>query len=131
MKITVQVNGKPVEIELTADQVQKVKKHTEPIKTFSDACEVLGIRVPKTIHAVDKLKIIAEALNEGWKPDWNNSNQAKFVPWFKWNGTAFVYYDYYDWGSFTLVGSRLCFKDKETAIYAATQFIDLYNDFLQ
>ena len=38
MKITVEVNGKPVEIELISDQVQKVKKHTEKItdrvKTF-------------------------------------------------------------------------------------------------
>lgn len=135
MKVTVQVNGKPVEIELTADQVQKVKKHTDKItdrvKTFEDACEVLGYAVPKSMHVVDKLKVIAEALNEGWKPDWNDSNQYKYVPYFKWNGTKFVSDDYYSWYSSASVGSRLCFSNSALAIYIATQFEDLYNEFLQ
>ena len=135
MKVTVQVNGKPVEIELTADQVQKVKKHidkiTDRVKTFQDACEVLGYAIPKSMHVVDKLKVIAEALNEGWKPDWNNSTQVKYVPWFKWNGTAFVFSDYYYWRSYTAVGSRLCLRNSDLAIYIATQFEDLYNEFLQ
>lgn len=43
MKITVEVNGKPVEIELTKDQVAKVKKHTDKItdriKTFKDVLD--------------------------------------------------------------------------------------------
>lgn len=135
MKVTVQVNGKPVEIELTDDQVQKVKKHTgkitERVKSFEDACEVLGYAIPKSMHVVDKLKVIAEALNEGWTADWNNSNQYKYVPYFKWNGTKFVCNNYSAWSSTTYVGSRLCFKDSSLALYAATQFEDLYNEFLR
>lgn len=136
MKITVEVNGKPVEIELTSDQVAKVKKHTDKItdriKTFEDACEVLGISqiYGAQLHAVDKLKLIAEALNEGWTPDWQNSSQYKYTPYFRHNGTAFVYYGFNCWGSFAGVGSRLCFKNSELAIYAGKQFIDLYNEFL-
>lgn len=135
MKITVQVNGKPVEIELTDDRVQKVKKHTgkiiERVKSFEDACEVLVYAIPKNMHVVDKLKVIAEALNEGWTPDWNNSNQYKYVPYFKWNGTKFVYYYCNGWHSHASVGSWLCFKDSSLALYAATQFEDLYNEFLR
>lgn len=134
MKITVEVNGKPVEIELTAEQVKTVKKHTDKItdrvKSFEDACEVLGIAVPKNMHVTDKLKTIAKALNEGWTPDWSNSSQYKYVPYFKWNGKAFVYDGYDGWDGHTAVGSRLCFKNFELAKYAATQFIDLYNEFL-
>lgn len=134
MKVTVQVNGKPVEIELTADQVQKVKKHTDKItdrvKTFEDACEVLGYVVPKSMHVIDKLKVIAEALNEGWKPDWNNLSQPKYVPYFKWNDTKFVCHGFLHWSSTTDVGSRLCFSNSTLAIYIATQFEDLYNEFL-
>ena len=134
MKITVEVNGKPVEIELTSDQVAKVKKHTDKItdrvKTFSDACNVLEYAIPKSMHCVDKLKVIVEALNEGWKPDWQNSSQYKYVPYFTHNGTAFVFYGYYSWRSHTFVGSRLCFKSAELAEYCAVQFQDLYNEFL-
>ncbi len=135
MKVTVEVNGKPVEIELTPDQVQKVKKHTEKItdrvKTFEDACEVLGQSVPLNMHVVDKLKLIADALNEGWKADWNDTNQYKYFPYFKWNDSKFVCHDYYLWYSPTNVGSRLCFKNSDLAIYIAKQFEDLYNEFLQ
>lgn len=135
MKITVEINGKSVEIELTADQVQKVKKHTDKItdriKTFEDACEVLGYAIPKSMHVVDKLKVIAEALNEDWKPNWNDLSQPKYVPWFKWNGTKFVYDGYDGWSSFTHVGSRLCFCNSDLAVYIATQFEELYNEFLQ
>jgi hypothetical protein len=134
MKITVQVNDKPVEIDLTADQVAKVKKHTDKItdriKTFQDACEVLGYAIPRSMHVVDKLKVIAEALNEDWKPDWQNSNQYKYVPYFIYNGMAFVFYFYSHWYSCASVGSRLCFKSAELDEYCAKQFQDLYNEFL-
>lgn len=137
MKVTIEINGKPVEIELTADQIQKVKKHTDKItdrvKTFEDACEVLDISeaYAAELHSIDKLKLIVKALNEGWTPDWNNSSQSKYVPWFEWNGTAFVCNGYSSWYSRTHVGSRLCFKNSDLAIYAAKQFQDLYNEFLQ
>lgn len=46
MKITVEINGKPVEIELTKDQVSLVKKQTEKItdriKTFQDVLDYIG-----------------------------------------------------------------------------------------
>lgn len=135
MKITIEVNGKPVEIELTADQIKTVKKQTgkitDRVKTFEDACEVLGYAIPKNMHVVDKLKVIAKSLNEGWTPDWNNSSQYKYVPYFKWNGTAFVSHDYNTWYGYSIVGSRLCFRSAELARYAAEQFNDLYNEFLQ
>ena len=30
-----------------------------------------------------KLETITEALNEGWRPDWNNTNEYKYFPWFR------------------------------------------------
>lgn len=135
MKVTIEVNGKPVEIELTADQVSAVKKSTQKItdrvKTFEDACEVLGIKEPYKVHPVDQLKTIATALNEGWTPDWQNSNQYKYVPYFRHDGTACVYYGYDLWTASCNGGSRLCFKSAELAKYAGEQFIDLYNEFLR
>ena len=33
--------------------------------------------------AYKMLKVIAEALNEGWTPDWSNGQWDKWYPWFK------------------------------------------------
>jgi hypothetical protein len=107
------------------------------VKSFEDACEVLGIDLEEHVlcsyntpdeTAYQKLKIIVRALNEGWQPDWNNSNQPKYWPWFEMKGGFRLYYVHFGYVGST-VGSRLCFKTRELAEYAAKQFQDLYKEF--
>lgn len=114
------------------------QKITDRVKSFEDACEVLGLDACDTLDLHDtideaaykKLKVIAAALNEGWKPDWSNSNQYKWYPYFKMSGFGFSA-AYFDSGSSgTSVGSRLCFKSDELAEYAGKQFLSIYQDFL-
>ena len=117
------------------------------IKSFEDACKKEGIdptalpdisMIPeefrKAIISCYKLFIIFKAINNGWIPDWNNYDQYKYYPWFKIlsSGSGFVFsYSYYGYHfTFTCVGSRLCFKTKELAQYAGTQFIEIYRDYL-
>ena len=111
------------------------------IKTFEEALQAQNVifkapegATPDEI-AYMKLKIITKALNEGWEPDWNNWSEWKYYPYFKMSdngaapGVGFSYYFYdFDLG-YSTVGSRLCFKSRELAEYAATQFKDIYNDF--
>jgi hypothetical protein len=72
------------------------------IKSFEDACRVRGIDLEtclpdvksspahhqQALIATAKMYIIAEALNqdpetkECWRPDWNNWDQYKYIPWF-------------------------------------------------
>ena len=114
------------------------------VKTFEDACEVLGLdevkidivgidNHSKSIQAYTKLAIINQALNEDWKPDWTDGNQYKWFPYFN-NASSsvggFSYGGYDGWGTNTAVGSRLCFETKEKAKYAGTQFLAEYNEFL-
>ena len=116
------------------------------IKTFEDACTALGLDskkvVPdfsmypekhqKAIVAHAKLIIIAEALNEGWQPDWGNSSEYKYEPWFYMGGSSgsgFACHDFGLWLSHSSCGSRLCFKSRELAEYAGEQFSDLYKDY--
>jgi hypothetical protein len=112
------------------------QKITDRVKTFEDACEVLGVRFHASNtddpddEAYKKLKIIILALNEGWKPNWNNGNEYKYYPWFymdKSNGFSLLSVTGACTGS--SVGSRLCFKSRELAEYAAKQFIELYKQF--
>lgn len=120
------------------------------IKTFAEACKKLKVKTTtlpdvsmlpekhqKAIVAFYKLTLIAEVLNEGWQPDWSNNNEYKYQPYFgvkatKKNkgGTGFSGVGYVVWDSVTSVGSRLCFKNSELAIYAGEQFSSIYKDFL-
>ena len=113
------------------------------IKTFEDACKALNITpatfdfslMPiehqKSMAAYCKLVVIANALNEDWKADFENANQIKYVPYFIYrSGFGLSYHGYDYWNTSALVGSRLCYKSRELAIYAAKQFADIYNDFL-
>lgn len=114
---------------------------TDRIKSPEDAFKALGIPKPSTLDFPDemqgimgaaaafiKLAAITEALNEGWVPDWSNEDQPKYYPWFDMRGDFSLYGvddDYYR----SRVSSRLCFKSRELARYAATQFLDLYKDY--
>jgi hypothetical protein len=112
----------------------------ENIKTFEDACKALMISPDEVFTVADsddevaykKLKVIVAAINNGWKPDWSDGNQYKYYPYFKvlpW-GSGFSNSDSYYTGTDTSVGSRLCFESSEKAMYAASQFEDLYKQFL-
>jgi len=109
------------------------------IKTFKDACNALDIDPDAVCNKGDtldeaaykKLKIIAKAINQGWVPDWDNTNERKWFPWFSLSsGFGFVGSDYRYAGSHTGVGSRLCFESEEKADYAGKQFTAIYEEFL-
>jgi hypothetical protein len=137
--------GKQVLSDLFGKQVALYDNITDRVKSFEDACQVLGIstNVPevkglprkhqKAIIANYKLIIIAEALNEGWKPNWQDSDEYKYYPWFDMSNPAGVGYSHTTSAasySFAHVGSRLCLKNRELAIYFGQTFTDLFNDSL-
>lgn len=137
--------GKQVLSDLFGKQVALYDNITDRVKSFEDACQVLGIstNVPevkglprkhqKAIIANYKLIIIAEALNEGWKPNWQDSDEYKYYPWFDMSNPAGVgYSNTYYAASLTnaAFGSRLCLKNRELAIYFGQTFTDLFNDSL-
>jgi hypothetical protein len=115
------------------------------IKTFEDACKAL--KRPTTLPVVKglpakhqeavvahyKLVTIAEAINEGWQPNWNDSDEYKYHPYFyvkasgkKPSGFGLSFDGAVSWYTTTGVGSRLCFKSRELAEYAGKKFIKLY-----
>lgn len=137
--------GKQVLSDLFGKQVALYDNITDRVKSFEDACQVLGIstNVPevkglprkhqKAIIANYKLIVIAEALNEGWKPNWQDSDEYKYYPWFDMSNPAGVGFSYTSFAaSFTAasIGSRLCLKNRELAIYFGQTFTDLFNDSL-
>lgn len=123
---------------------------TDRVKTYEDACKVLGVEPINEQNAKAqgfrsdeiarrKLETIAAALNEGWKPDWNNTDQYKYYPYFyiqenaKGKGSAGLSFasTYYSAARTAAgLGSRLCFYASRLARYAGNQFTDLYEQIL-
>lgn len=150
---------------------------TERVKTLEDAIAVLGGNHPYVRHltlyeqefhgneesmadllAYYQLRIICAALNEGWTPDWADTDEYKYYPWFTIytaeeieemdeeqksrmvgrasssayanGGLVYPFANYVYTHSGTDSGSRLAFKSRELAEYAGKQFGEIYADFL-
>ncbi|WP_333615404.1 hypothetical protein [Bacteroides pyogenes] len=90
----------------------------------------------KALISLNELFTIAEAWNkkDGFVPDYSNSNQYKYFPWFVYDkdaagfvaGLASAASSYAN----ATLGSRLCFKTANRARQFGKQFIDLWNDVL-
>lgn len=122
---------------------------TDRVKTYEDACKVLGVEPINEQNAKAqgfrsdeiarrKLETIAAALNEGWKPDWNNTDQYKYYPYFYIQenakgahaGLSCADTHYTASATYACLGSRLCFYASRLARYAGNQFTDLYEQIL-
>ena len=88
----------------------------------------------KALSALNKLFTIAQAWNkeDDFVPDFSNSMQDKWFPWFVYDKGAagFVSARTTHTPSHTNAhfGSRLCFKTRNRAIQFGKQFVDLYNE---
>lgn len=113
----------------------------EKIKTFEDAMNATGRKempdfssfpedMRKHFEALFKMVVIVEALNEGWKTDWDNYREAKYYPWFEMSPSSFAFcgsvFDNEAAGAGS--GSRLKLKSRELAEYCGKQFKDIWKD---
>lgn len=175
-----QISKEQVINEMTkafGEEALKSQDIKERIKTFEDAVNAIGEDHPivaqyKTINsafkeadnnlhlfAYTRLAIIAEALNEGWRPEYTE-DEYRYYPWFglytqeeyddmddedkercrfvgRSSGDAnavvgLVYADAVVGSAYsdTYIGSRLAFKSRELAIYCGKQFIEIWINYL-
>jgi hypothetical protein len=121
------------------------------IKTFEAACKALKLDPKKVspkvtgfpkqhasaLVAIAKLMIIIQALNDEWKPNWQDTNESKYYGWWDLNKdsvnrSGFRLYYVYDFYFYSSVGSRLCFRSRELAEWAfkQPQIKKLYKEFM-
>lgn len=118
---------------------------SKKITSYEDACKVLNIQpineevfnaFPKedqrSMLAYHKLTVITRALNNGWKPNWDDQNEWKYYPLFRYVNAGLSYAGTDNAATYTdaIIGSRLCFYASRLARYAGNQFTDLYEQIL-
>ena len=149
----------------------------DKVKTFEDAVAILGDEHPlvaqfrviessfkeadNNLHlfAYARLVIIAEALNEGWKPKFDG-DECRYYPWlyiytkkeyeeldedekkecrvvgrsdsyaYASGGVVYACAYFASSSSDSVLGSRLAFKTRELAEYCGNQFFDIWEKFL-
>lgn len=132
LKEVSQIENRLKELRKIIEQPDNI---TDRVATLEEAKAILGIKDDcfstnkhsKRALAFQNLCIVIEALNEGWTPDWEDSNQPKYYNYFRMKGgfsCNLVNYNY----TFTYVPSALCFKSEALARYCAKQFEQLYKD---
>lgn len=175
-----QISKEQVINEMTkafGEEALKSQDIKERIKTFEDAVNAIGEDHPlvaqyKTINsafkeadnnlhlfAYTRLAIIAEALNEGWRPEYTE-DEYRYYPWFGLytqeeyddmddedkeccrfvgrsvnsayanGGLVYAYAAFGSASSGASIGSRLAFKSRELAIYCGKQFIEIWINYL-
>lgn len=159
------------------DQLSEILPVTTRVKTLDDAIAELGDdnpavkayrsikygysiseKDPETadIVAYASLRVITEALNEGWKPQFTQ-DERRWYAWYDlvtpeqidamddedkcrvvgrasssasaYGGLVYSYAYHVSPSSHANSGSRLAFKNEELAEYAGKQFIEIYADY--
>lgn len=169
--------GRELLEHLFGKEIFAPKDIKERVKTFEDAVAILGQEHPlvaqyrmiessfkeadNNLHlfAYARLVIIAEALNEGWKPIFDGE-ECRYYPWFyiytkeeyeelsedekkecrvvgrsnnyasAYGGVACAGAGNASSSSGTYVGSRLAFRTRELAMYCGKQFIEIWENWL-
>lgn len=120
-----------------------LKNFQDAVKTYEDACEIIGEKPIDEQHLMDcglgkseiafmKLKTIFKAankMNNDWKADYSNSNQCKYSPYIIWRSSGFRCNGAGSMYTCTYSGSWLCCGIYADAEYIGKQFKDLYNDY--
>jgi len=121
---------------------EKSKDIRDQIKTFSDVLKHLDIDADDFEDRIEdmtddeaayvKVKLIVRVLNQGWTPDWSNTSEYKYYPWFDMgspSGVGFSSDVVAYWITSSPCGSRLCFKSRELAVHAGKTFEEIYQEY--
>lgn len=161
-KLTIKVPKGETTEEINKALTPNDRPITERIKTFEDAVEELGdwhplvteykliagaFDITNDLLAYLELRIICEALNEGWRPAFNKDKF--YSPWFyvhlenKPKNNKYSYYGVNTHGGYvcaqanyagthavTYYGMQLVLRTKELAEYCGKQFIDIWISYL-
>lgn len=126
------------QVNFKTDPSKFITSYEEALKYLEYERAYMGAMSEKHLNVVAsmyKLIIIAEAWNkaDNFVPDYDNTNQYKWFPWFQkrdTEGFVFASTTYEISNAYAYFGSQLCFSTSKRAEQFGKMFIDLWNDFL-
>jgi hypothetical protein len=127
--------------EITSFEKACEFKKIDPATCLPDV-SMLPSEFQQALISTAKMYIVAQALNqdergEEWKPDWNKSEERKWLPWFdmevdKNNPSGFRFHDsHFDRVyTYSTGGSRLCYRNSDICEFAGKHFLSLYKEMM-
>lgn len=122
-----------------------IKDIRDRIQIFDDVLELNGWDKEAFMDSLEglaqdeaayrQIKEIVKAYNQGWTPNWLDTDEYKYYSWFEakkaGSGVGFSYNVYFYVHSASCVGSRLVYKESDLAVDAGKKFEHIYNEFLK
>jgi hypothetical protein len=85
----------------------------------------------KYINACTLIPKIVQAYNQGWEPNWNNTNEYKYFPYFEKKGLVWsVVADVISWHASSRLPGSHYYQNREILMDACKKFENIYNDWL-
>ena len=129
---TININGKDYTVEeLTkilddAKKVSPMQRVFEYHNTTEEEFDKLYQNLPKHVKSFEKECMVVAYYNKGWKPDFNNSKEYKYYPWFYMNDFRLncVYFYVAD----SDCSARALFKNEEDCKEAVKEFFEVFKE---
>jgi hypothetical protein len=119
-----------------SDILSKIKDFKDILKLSNKTLkDILPYQKPTTenqvkINALAKIQLIEEVVNEGWKPNWSNSNEYKHYIWFEFKkSVGWVVCAFADC-CFGCGGEVAFYKSKKISHFVSKTFLKEYREFL-
>ena len=100
------------------------------ILSFDEVCEQLGVENNNHLSSFEKLKLISKVANQGWYPNWKDTNEHKYFAHFEYKEGVFSFYGVgYNTTGVYVPSTLLCQSD-DLAYFMGVYYFDLYEDYL-
>lgn len=131
MENTIEINGQKFTIEQLNSIIEQAKNANPMDKVYAyhgttkEEFDKIYKLAPDHIKAMAQEELIVKFYNKGEEPDWDNSNQRKYYPWF-YLGSNFRLYSVVSYCSNSTCSARLSFIREEDCREATKEFFDIY-----
>lgn len=120
-------------------------KITDRLTCLLDCFEYLGLEpagctpyknstIPRRIavNGFEEAVIAVQAINENWIPNYDDHNELKYEIWWDMRNNRLAFNSVDCWHRYSGVGSRLCFRSRALAEWAANQewFVEICEKFM-
>lgn len=115
--------------------IEEVLQFLELTKEQAIEKKILLFEFPKSkreryLNAISLLPLIAEKINGGWEPDYNDRSQLKWQPYFEFKNGGWIAYAFAACFIYYADAGVRVYETEEKAVKAGKEWIDLYVDIL-